>query len=202
MQNLFQRMVNLGAPTQAFGEALGPHGHNHEFLEVDIVVGMHAAVEDIHHRSGQQMRIRATHIAIQRQFAGLGRSARTSKRRTQHGIRTKISLIGSAIKIDHLGVDGTLVARIHPDKSFGNFLVHMSNGLLHAFAEIAARIAVAQLDSLECAGRSSRRNDRTRKRAIVESDFDFDRRITARVEDFPTVNVEDDAHEDCLLDWT
>ena len=41
--------------------------HDHEFLEVDAVVGVNAAVEDVHHRHRQQVRIDAADIAIERQ---------------------------------------------------------------------------------------------------------------------------------------
>src|SRR3979411_2818886 len=40
--------------------------HDHEFLEVDRVVGMHPAVDDVHHRGRQQARRAPAHIAIER----------------------------------------------------------------------------------------------------------------------------------------
>ena len=48
-----------------------PHGHDHELLEVDLVVRVGAAVQHVHHRHGQHVRGLAAEIAPQRQ-PGLG----------------------------------------------------------------------------------------------------------------------------------
>ena len=53
----FQRMEDLHTPLQPFAEAGCAHGHDHKFLEVDLVIGMGAHVEDVHHRDRQDPRI-------------------------------------------------------------------------------------------------------------------------------------------------
>ena len=65
MQNLLQRVVDLGAPTKRLGERGGADRHDHELLEVDVVVRMNAAVQDVHHRRGEQMSVRATDVLVQ-----------------------------------------------------------------------------------------------------------------------------------------
>lgn len=47
---LFQRMEYLGPHAQRLAEVRRPHRLDHELLDVDVVVGMLATVEDIHHR--------------------------------------------------------------------------------------------------------------------------------------------------------
>ena len=49
----------------------GAHRHDHEFLEIDRVVGMHAAIDDVHHRHRQEPRRGAADIAIERQAVGV-----------------------------------------------------------------------------------------------------------------------------------
>ena len=51
-----QRVVDLGAPAQAFGERRRAERHDHELLEVGRVLGVLAAVEDVHQRHGQDVR--------------------------------------------------------------------------------------------------------------------------------------------------
>jgi hypothetical protein len=40
---------DLGTHPQALAEALGTHRHDHEFLDVHVVWGVRAAIQDVHH---------------------------------------------------------------------------------------------------------------------------------------------------------
>ncbi len=66
-QDAFQGMVNFHVHAKAFAEALRSYRHDHEFLDVNVVVRMGAAVEDVHHGNRQFMGIGAAQILIQRQ---------------------------------------------------------------------------------------------------------------------------------------
>src|ERR1700760_4926826 len=67
----------LGAPTGMImnsWKSIGlfgwrAHRNNNESLEVDRIVGVHAAVDDVHHRHRQEPRRRAADIAVERQAA-------------------------------------------------------------------------------------------------------------------------------------
>ena len=195
MQNLLQRVINFGAPTQALGKRFSANRHNHEFLEVNVVVSMHAAVENVHHGRRQHMGIRTANVAIQRQLARLGSSTCASERSAQNGVRTQVALVRSTVDVNHFGVDSALVASVHADNGFGNFLIHMGDGLLNALAKVAALIAVTQFNSLECARRCARRNNRAGERTVVEGNLDLNRGVAAGIENLSAVDVEDDAHE-------
>ena len=58
VQHALQRVVGLGAPAERLGERGRADGDDHELLEVDVVVGVHAAVEDVHHRDGEDVGVR------------------------------------------------------------------------------------------------------------------------------------------------
>ena len=62
------------------------HRHDHELLEVDLVVGVRAAVQHVHHRHRQHVRRLAAEVAPQRQ-AGLGRGRLGRRRATRRGSR-------------------------------------------------------------------------------------------------------------------
>ena len=53
VQVLLEVVEDLGAHAQRVAEARRADRHDHELLEVDGVVGVRAAVEDVHHRHGQ-----------------------------------------------------------------------------------------------------------------------------------------------------
>ena len=50
VQRQLEGVEDLGAPAQPLAEARCPGWNHHEFLEVNLCLGMLAAVEDVHHR--------------------------------------------------------------------------------------------------------------------------------------------------------
>jgi hypothetical protein len=63
----FQGVEHFCTHAQRFAEALGAHGHDHEFLQIQGVVGVCATVDDIHHRYGHGHGTTATEVAVQGQ---------------------------------------------------------------------------------------------------------------------------------------
>src|SRR5690606_20956945 len=53
LEHGFERVENLRARAQRLGERVEAHRQHHELLQVDVVVGVGAAVDDVHHRHGQ-----------------------------------------------------------------------------------------------------------------------------------------------------
>src|SRR5437868_11100559 len=56
-QDTLQSMENFRAVTKRFRKIRCAAGHDHEFLKIDRSVRMCAAVQDIHHRHRQNVRI-------------------------------------------------------------------------------------------------------------------------------------------------
>src|SRR5690606_12223254 len=52
-QYALQRVENFRAATDCLGSGRGTHRLDHEFLDIDVVVGVLAAVDDVHHRHRQ-----------------------------------------------------------------------------------------------------------------------------------------------------
>ena len=65
-------MEDFGTHAEGFGEILGADGHYHEFLEVDVVIGVLAAVEDVHHWNGEDVGIAAAEVPVKRHLGGVG----------------------------------------------------------------------------------------------------------------------------------
>ena len=77
-------------------------GHDHEFLEIHVVVRVHAAVDDVHHRHRENLRLLAADITIKRQIGVDGRRAGNRQRNAEDGVRAKLGLVrvpSSAIEI-------------------------------------------------------------------------------------------------------
>ena len=67
LEHAFQSVEYLDTPAQSLGERFCPYRHDHEFLKVHVAVGMSAAVEDVHHRRGQNVGAGSAKIAVERQ---------------------------------------------------------------------------------------------------------------------------------------
>ncbi len=108
-----QGVENFRTAAQRFRKGFGADRHDHEFLEVDRVVGVHAAVDDVHHRHRQGPRRGAADIAIQRHVAGLGGGLGDRERHAENGIGAKTLLIGRTVQSDHGLVDLDLLLGVH-----------------------------------------------------------------------------------------
>ena len=194
MQHALEGVIDLGAPAQALGKARSTHRHDHELLEVNVVVGMHAAVEDIHHRCGQQVGVDAAQVLVQRQARRLGSGAGNSQRHARDGVGTELGLVGSTVRGNQRGIDGALVEGIEAHDGVSALVVDVLDGLRNALAQVAALVAIAQLAGLKGAGRSTRRHHCAAKAAVLEHDLDLDGGIAAAVEHLATVDVQNIAH--------
>ena len=70
--------------------------------------------------------------------------------------------------------------------------------LLHALAEIARLVAVAQFDRLMRAGGGARRHRRAADRAVFQHHIDLDGGIAAAIENFAADDVDDGGHGSLL----
>ena len=73
-------------------------------------------------------------------------------------------------------------------------LVHVADRLAHALADVALRVAVAQLDRLVLAGGGAARHRGAALRAARQHDVGLDGGIAAAVEDLAGVHFDDRAH--------
>jgi hypothetical protein len=159
----------LGAIVQPFlqgGEDLRPHPHgvgdraggdrlDHELLDVDRVVGVLAAVQDVHHRHRQGAGVDAADIAIQRQAQILGRRLGDRERHAEDGVGAEARLVRRAVQVDHDVVDADLLGGVHPADGIENLAFHVGYRLPHALAAVAFLVAVPQLNRLMRAGGSA-----------------------------------------------
>ena len=139
-------LEDLGTATQRLAETLGAHRQDHEFLDVEIVVGVRAAVDDVHHRHRHGHRTGTAKIPIQRQPRLLSCGLGHGHRHGQDGVGAQARLVIGAVELDQALVDECLFLGIKADDRFGNFGVDVFYGLHHALAEIATAVVVPQFD--------------------------------------------------------
>ncbi len=151
--------------------------------EVDAVVGVNAAVQDVEHRHRQQVRVHAAKVAVERlAAAGSGRPG-DGQRDAEDGVRAEPRLGLGAVERREGLVEAALVASATADDGLLDLLVHVGDGLANALAAEALRLGVAQLDRLARPRRRAGRNAGPTTGAVGQDGVDLDRRIASRVED-------------------
>jgi hypothetical protein len=114
LSSFFSVWKTLGARAQRLGEAVEAHGVDHELLDLEPVVRVRAAVDDVHHGGGQHARLRAAEVTPERQ-AQASDAARAVAMDTEDGVGAELALGGRAVQLEQRLVHGRLVERVHAD---------------------------------------------------------------------------------------
>ena len=196
----FQRVEGLGAVAQRLGEVRRADGHDHELLEVDAVVGVLAAVEDVHHRHRQAHGADAAEIGVERQFRRCGRRARHRHRDAEDGVGARACPCSACRRASIISASiSAWRAGSRPIKRGSDCLIDVGDGLEHALAAVARLVAVAKLHRLVLARRGAGRHGGGRDRSVVEAHANPDGRISPGIEDLERLNGCDFRHP-CPLD--
>ena len=155
-----ERVVDLDALADRLGERRRAVRYDHELLEVEIVVGVPAAVDHVHQRHGKQGGGIAPQRAVERRPARRGGRARRRERDREERVGAELALVLGAVERDQRA------RRRAPDRASSPISAGASTSFTFATARLtplpaaAPGIAVAQLDRLALAGRRPRRNRR------------------------------------------
>src|SRR5262249_61333773 len=91
---------------QRLMKGVGAQGHDHELLEIDVVVGVLAAVEDVHLRHRQVAGVGAAEVAVQRQADGGRGGVGDGERGAEDRVGAEFALVGGAVGGAGAGVHG------------------------------------------------------------------------------------------------
>ena len=191
-------MENLSAHTESFCKSGSAHGHNHKLLEVDIVVGVRATVEDVHHRDGQDMAVAATNVAIKFLTGLLSGGLGAGEGNAEDGVGTEIALVGSGIQFNHTGINGSLVGNFHSHNLFSDILVDMVHSLQNTFAEEYGFITVAEFHRFVNTSGSAGGDSSAAHCTSLGININFDSRIASRIEDLTTKNSNNLTHNQLI----
>ena len=145
-------MEDFGAPAEGVGEGFRAYGHDHEFLEVDVVVGVGATVEDVHHGGGEDRGVDAAEVAVEGEAEGFGGGAGAGHGDGEDGVGAEVALVVGAVDGDHGRVDEFLIAGVHAGEFGGDGGLDVVDGLEDALAEVVGLVVIAELDGLVLAG--------------------------------------------------
>jgi hypothetical protein len=148
-------MEHLGAVAQGFAKAGRAHRDDHELLQVQVVVGMGATIDDVHHGHGHLHAAHAAKVAVQGQASLFGGGTGHGHRHGQHGIGAQAAFVVGAVQVNQGFVEKSLLTGVQAQHRFGDVGVDVFNRFEHAFAKVALGVAVAQLNGFAAAGGSA-----------------------------------------------
>ena len=183
MQHTFEGVVGLNAPSKALGEARCADRHQHELLEIDVVVGVLAAVQHVHHWNGEHVSVRPADVAVERNVELGSRGVCGCERDAEDGVCATATLVGGSIGGDHCRVDSALGRDIHADDGFGEVGVDESHSGENALALVAIA-SVTEFDRLKLTGRCATRDERSARRTRGGGNGDLHGWVPAGVDYF------------------
>ena len=184
LEHALQDVKGLHSPAQRFAKRRRAHRHHHEFLKIDVAVGMGATVEDVHHRSGQQAGRESAEVLVQLDAQVIGHGARGCHRDRENRVGSQLALVGRSVQLAHAAVDLALVAGVHAFEFGSDELVHVVDRFQNALADVARLVAIAQFDGFVLAGGRSAGNGSAASRAASENDVGFNGWISAGIQNF------------------
>nr|pir phosphopyruvate hydratase - Deinococcus radiodurans (strain R1) [Deinococcus radiodurans] len=182
-EDFFQVVKGLGAVAQCFTEARSADRHHHELLKIHAVVGVGAAVDDVHHGHRQGLGVGAAEVAVERDVELGSGGAGSREAHRQNRVAAHVALVGGAVHVHQRLVDGGLLTGVHADEGRAEGLTHVLHGTFHALAHVPLA-AVTQFERLVAAGTRSRRHDGPARKTAVEVDFGFDGGVPTRIQHF------------------
>ena len=116
---------------------------------------MFAAIEDVHHRHGEDLGGGAAEVAVEGEVGGFGGGFGDGHGDAEDGVGAEFGFVVGAVELDHQGVDFFLVAGVEAEDFGGDFFVDVVDGLEGALAAVALGIAIAQFAGFVFAGGSA-----------------------------------------------
>ncbi len=125
-------MEYLSAAAQSLAERRSGNRHDHEFLDLNVVGSVSAAVEDVHHRHRQGLGVAAADVVVKRQDRASAAAFATARDTPRIAFAPNLVLFGVPSALDHSLVDRLLVESVHADNDLSDLAVDSVNSLQNA----------------------------------------------------------------------
>jgi hypothetical protein len=193
-EDFLEAVEHLGPHPQRLPERGRPQRHDHEFLKIDIIVGMFAPVEDVHHRHGEDAGVGAAQVAVQRQLDAGRRRMSDRQGDAEQRVGAQLPLVRRPVDLQQCFVEKHLLARVHAQDARGDGLVDILHGLEGPLALVSRFVSVAQFDSLVRPSGGPGRDSGPPAGAVRQNDLDLHGRVATAVKDLTGLKRFDEGH--------
>ena len=179
LEDRLEIVEDLGGHAESLPERVGAHRHDHEFLDVHVVVGVLAAVEDVGHRHGDVMGDDAADVPVKGKLHRLRGRLGAGERDAEDRVGAEGALVFRSVQGDHRVVDLPLVEAVHADDFRSDLIEDVADGLENPLAEVPFLVPVPQLQHLVLPGRGAGGDGGPSGDSRQEGDLGLDGRIAA-----------------------
>ena len=171
---------------QPIGKGGTAQRDDHKFLDIDIIGGVAAAIQNIHHGAGQSgpPPRKAGEVLPQRQAAGSRGGVGHGQADPQNGIGAEVRFISGAIRFAEDAVNGFLLGSIPPDEGPGQFVINGMDGGAHPFSAVTGWVAVPFFAGFVPAGGSAAGDGCDAYGTALQGDLHPDGRVAAAIQNF------------------
>ncbi len=169
---------------------LGPDRQADELLEVEVVGGVLAAVDEVHQGNREHVRV-GVERAVERLASGGGSRPRRGERDAEDRVGAEALLAVGAIELDQGRVELALLLELLADERIAQFAVYGSDGSQHA-ETAEARAAITEFSGLHRAGGAARGDVGSGDGPVVEGQIHLHRGQPTAVEDFASAHARND----------
>ena len=114
---------------------------------------------------------------------------RIGKRNSEQCIGAEAALVLGTVQVDQAAIQSFLVRRINAFQCRGDGAIDVGHRVLHALAQVAGLVAIAQLHRFLAAGGSAGWHRGAAERTVGQRHFGFKRGVAAAVEDLAGVDA-------------
>ncbi len=138
-QHFRQVMENFRTHANRFFHGFRANRLDHEFLDVDVVIGVLTTVDDVHHRQRHRefarRAVQFSNVLIQRHAFRCGCSFGVGQRNRQNRVSAEVGFVFGAVQVDHDFIDVRLIFCIFTQNSFSDRAVYCGYRFGDAFAQ-------------------------------------------------------------------
>ncbi len=182
-------MKNFGGHSEGFGKRGAVDRNDHEFLNVDAVVRVGAAVQNIDVRYGKKITLSSGQIGEQLLFRGPGGGRGGRHGDGKNRIGSQPLFRRCAVKGHHPVVQLILPEGVHAGDFRGQNVSRIGDGLADTFAQVPGWISVSEFQGFPFSGGGPGWNRGFPGDSGSQRDFCFDGRVSAGVQDFTRKNM-------------
>ena len=176
---LGEGVVGLDDGADRLGEGGEADRRDHEFLEVGSAGGVRAAVEDVGQRHGQRAGSGAAEVAVERLARGGRGGVGGGEGDGEDGVCAEPGLVRRPVELEQDVVDDLLVVGVGFEQVVSDFVVDGLDGVQHAAAAVAVRVAITSFDGFVGARAGAGWDGGAAQRAAREMDIGLDGGIAA-----------------------
>ena len=118
MQDRLQRVEGFSRRPQGLAKRGQPQGQHHKLLDINVVIGVLASIEDVKHRYWQRVLLPIGEPTVKRNIVVRGRRSCRGNRDAEQRVGPKPAFVGCSVQLNKFVVERRLIGSIQATDRF------------------------------------------------------------------------------------